>query len=112
MLTTADGFFIFLYGQKAHPILFLFQYFHKWPDPLIGILPGLAHPDQHIITLAKIDVLPEHAFIRCRPIFVERVCGVRIERFAEDRKVPVPLRATENKNMVRSIFLITPDNFL
>jgi len=35
---------------------------------------------------------------------VERVGGVRIERFAEDRKVRVPLRAAKKQNMMRIHF--------
>src|SRR5205814_339865 len=40
------------------------------------------------------------AFIWRRPVFVERIYDVGIERLAEDRKVPVPLRAAEKENMV------------
>jgi len=43
---------------------------------------------------------------------MERVCGVRIERFAEDRKVAVPLRTAKKENMVPSTFRISADNFL
>ena len=69
-------------------------------DPLIGIFPGLAHPDRHVIAFAEINVLPYYALIRRRPIFVESVCGVRIERLAEDGEVSVPLRATKKENVV------------
>src|SRR4029077_19807330 len=44
VLTGGDDFSIFLYGQKAHPILFFSQRFRESRDPLIGVLPGLAHP--------------------------------------------------------------------
>jgi len=52
-------------------------------------------------TFAKINYARTLS-IRLRPnhLIRERVCDVRIERFAEDRKVAVPLRATEKANMV------------
>jgi hypothetical protein len=95
-----------LYGQKAHPMLF-FKPFHEC-YPLIGILPDSPIESAHHMN-AKINVLPEHA-IRRRPIFVERM-HVRIESF-EDRKVPVPLCATEEENMVLINFSYSPTTFV
>jgi len=49
--------------KSPSDIVFL-QRFHELRDPLIGIFPGLAHPDRYVMLFAKINVLPQHALIR------------------------------------------------
>src|SRR5215831_19017288 len=87
-------FFHLLIRPESPPDIIAFQGLHELGDPLIGILPGLPHPDRHIILFPKVDVLPYHAFIWSRPIFVEGVGDVRVKGFTKDREVAVPLGTT------------------
>jgi len=112
MLTTADDFSIFLYGQKAHPILFFSSAFRELRDPLFGILSRLAHPDRHIITFAKINVLPQHRFHPAPSNIYGTWMRRSHRKVAKIEKLPVHCAPPRKRYGGHSTFRISADNFL
>src|SRR5258708_7919764 len=73
-----------LIGPESPSDIVCFKHLYELRDPLIGILARFTQPDWHIVTLTKINVLLDHTSVWRRPIFVEGIYDIRIERLAED----------------------------
>src|SRR5215469_1636127 len=77
-----------------------FPHFHKVTNPRFFVFTKLAQPNGNFIAIAEIKIGLDYRFRRCRPVFMERINQVGVERTAKYLEVGVPLRAAKNDDMV------------
>src|SRR5262249_3944132 len=77
--------------------------------PFVSVLSRFSHPNRNIVFITKGEIFPDRCLVHRHPVLVKSIRELRVERWAKDFEVGVPL-GTAQKDYVVSIHLTNGGN--